>query len=179
MLYLPEEIKLVNEVLEIMEIDVEEDGKHQLLKKNFLPLVLNGKQLINITENLRDFDRSVYITFRPITNGKHVQLLMDFIYEYDDDVVAEILSIKKDDGTFEVRLIGHDDEIVLSATSLKETSAKFLVFYKYYFEKDCSEDLNKIIINEDKIRAYQQKKKEEREMMKKNNKKQVRKVGRK
>lgn len=166
MMLMKEEIMLNRSVLDIMEWECRSQDNVSVLYNNFFPMMVNKKMLIAVTENLGNFDKSKYITFRPTINGRHVQILIDFMYMNDDDVIDEIVTVKNDNGTYTAIIRDQDGEEVLSTTGVTETESKFKLFYSFYLEEDCSKELAIIKANEDKNRAIINARKEKEQSQK-------------
>lgn len=166
MMFMKEEIMLNRSVLDIMEWECRPQENVNVLYNNFFPMMVNKKMLIAITENLGSFDKSRFITFRPTINGRHVQILIDFMYMNDDDVIDEIVTVKNENGTYTAIIRDQDGEEVLSITGMTETESKFKLFYSFYLEEDCSKELAIIKANEDKNRAIMNARKEKEQAKK-------------
>ena len=166
MMLMKEEIMLNRSVLDIMEWECRSQDNVSVLYNNFFPMMVNKKMLIAVTENLGNFDKREYITFRPTINGRHVQILIDFMYMNDDDVIDAIVTVKNDNGPYTAIIRDQDGEEVLSTTGVTETESKFKLFYSFYLEEDCSKELAIIKANEDKNRVMINARKEKEQSQK-------------
>lgn len=147
-----EEINLNREVTDLIEITEVNKGDIKLLNSNWLPIILGNKMLIALDKNKMSFDRKTYTTFRPCINGRHVQLLLDFMFLNEEGEVEEIVSIKQPDNTYKVVIKDGEGNEVLSTTGETDTLAKFRLFYNYYLGEDCKDKLDIILANEEKNR---------------------------
>jgi len=127
------EIELTDNIIELLEYDLEENG---VLTYNSVPIKLSGKYLIRLSNDNLNFDKENFVPFRPIKNHKHIQFLIDFLYEEKPKYEIKTKKIKNEElnKNFYISTIYCGERIIARSKSLpSEIESKFYVLYVYYF----------------------------------------------
>ena len=144
-----EEVKLYEDIIEILtEIEVNEEGNYEILY-NGLPVLISGRKIVKLCDELDLDNMEGKITFRPLKNHKHCQYLIDYLQIVEsDDIEVKIIKVLQDDGKYKYSGVITDldgNEIIRANKCGKEIEAKFKVVYNYIVgEKDISKELIKI-----------------------------------
>ena len=126
----PYEVEINNEIIEFLEITTQLDSSgYSILFKNFFPLLCNKKILIEYTrhsiENI-NLNHNV-MTFRPIRNAKHCNLILSNIDEsiYNGIDLSNLFIDKKTD-IYIIKDVNLDILYKTKSTSETEALLKFL-----------------------------------------------------
>ena len=126
----PYEVEINDEIINFLEITTQIDGSgYSVLFKNFFPLLCNRKILIEYTK--RSIENSNinhnYMTFRPIRNAKHCNLILSNIDEsIYDGIDLSNLFINKEDNIYTIKDVNLDVLYQTKSTSETEALLKFL-----------------------------------------------------
>ena len=140
-----DEIKLTNDVVEILEWDLkyDEELKVNVYYCDFFPITINRCRVSNITTMFSHGKDDKLVYFRPMKNGKHCQFLVDYLYEHED--IDEILVSKdKDTKLYSGRIVMNDGEEYKLDNHYTETELKFALFYLYYFNEDRTSTIKRV-----------------------------------
>lgn len=126
----PYEVEINDEIINFLEITTKIDGSgYSILFKNFFPLLCNKKILIEYTR--RSIENANinhnYMTFRPIRNAKHCNLILSNIDEsMYDEIDLSNLFINKEDNIYTIKDINLDILYQTKSSSETEALLKFL-----------------------------------------------------
>lgn len=167
------EIKLTNEVIDIMEwIEKKDSNGESILFKDFFPIMINKRHILR-PETDRHIDVNHYFFFRPLKNQKHVQFLIDYLFDNNPELKElKVFTNNKEyyNGKYSGKLIDNNGETVIELTNyFTEIELKFSIFYYFYNEIEVKNELKEIKMFNIKNKELQEDTKKKK--AKKNNKK--------
>jgi hypothetical protein len=141
------EENLYSELIDLMEIDVNDDN---ILEYNGVPLKVKGRILLRLCDETMSYNRKLFITFKPLKNHKHCQLLINYIHEEikeNYEIITKRIPSGEDDRFLYIGKI-YDPEldlIVLESTkSYSEIEAKFKVLASFLLNRNVDKEINDI-----------------------------------
>jgi hypothetical protein len=140
-----EEVNLYEEIIDLLEYDISEN---YILQYNGIPIRIRNKILIKLCDETIDYDAEKYITFKPLKNHRHCQLILDFLHENENEKIELIVKKNMEEkNRFTGILTDTELDIVINQTDecFSEIEAKFKVLYTYLFDdKNINKRINKI-----------------------------------
>ena len=139
------ELKLTNLLIDSLDLDIVEYSNLNLLYFQGFPLK-RGKQFLKMEEKFVFIDLNKYTFFRPFLNNKHMNLIIDLIYQLDDSIKE--LVIFEEDNTKHIKMIDEYNDIVVEESGETELEAKYRCIFSYFYNIDNYEEDLKIIKKE-------------------------------
>lgn len=139
-----EEIYLYDKLLKSLKWKPDQNNE---LKRSMFPIMLNGKTLIRVDENTKEYDEKKHIPFIPIFNQKILEFIIGN-YIYSDDKISEIVFFKEPQ-TYQKRkftsyggklLDSKENILYLVNNCVTENDVLFTIIYNYFYPKEDIKD---------------------------------------
>lgn len=147
-IYSSMEMELYKEILEIIEFEINDDYS---LSYNKIPIKIKNKFLTLLNEETMNSDREDIITFKPLRNYNHLDMIFDRIKELDELPLLDLrigkVIVKNEKGDYFLyvaKIYDNDICIEASSKSFTELEAKFKVLYKYIVGKEADSVIKQI-----------------------------------
>lgn len=161
-----EEVAITNDLIELLEWQEGDDGN---LVRDFFPIRVGSKNLIQLQQKMDYYDYSTKITFRPYKSAKHIAFITDYLYMEEN--INSVYTIKNDNGTYTGVIEMEEGNELIVENCLNNTHAEFCACCSYLFGDEIIEQIKRIDKFEAKTKEIMDKKKEEYESKQKSEKK--------
>lgn len=143
---LEEEIKYVSDMISVLEWSERKVPGINIpvLYSSFMPVVSNRQHVVGPKHFEKTFNKKDIVTFRPILNGRHMQYIIDYLYEEDESIDSIVTSRDPIKKKYNGYILLNDGTKYTMEGMYTETQLKFALCYLYMFDKNISDDINKI-----------------------------------